>query len=78
MLANVELLQLSLIAIARIGGQGWDQHGGEGTGTWEQCGGYVSTRESMKATYTAQYTTDTHLEGPKGKESTGNGNQVYY
>ena len=33
----------------------------------------MSTRESMKATYTAQYTTDTHLEGSKGEESTGNG-----
>ena len=34
-------------------GRGWviKVGGGEGTGTWEQFGGYVSTRELMKATY---------------------------
>ena len=31
------------MAIAGIGGQGWDQQGGEGTGTWEQYRGYAST-----------------------------------
>ena len=38
------------MAIAGIGGQVQDQQGGQ-TGTWEQCGGYMSTRELMKVTY---------------------------